>query len=415
MVGYVDASYMSDLHNARSQTGFVFLCGGAAISWRSVKETLVATWTNHSEIIALYEAAWECVWLRRMINHIQKSCGLNVADTPTIIYEDNAACVAQMHMGYVKSNLMKHIAPKFFYPHELQKSEEIKSCKQDRAITSQIFSQNLYLLLASINASTELVWGGLENCRVRGRPAPKTQSMTVVLKITSWFWRPTWTSTVVLFFPWWVFPTGFSHARFLTRQQVQHKRCVWCTFFSYPFFSLDFWGEFLTRHTHSINLAKGECWKSKSWNSVWTKTLNSGQIEWRRKIFKEFKHCRFSVCIHHILLWIGSHFHLWKAIKKEQASSSSISLSLSVLCMCCESDYEHSSDSIFNKFHLRNIKIIVRLYVLGSISSINYQSVFWSLNFYFNSTLSKKRKHYILDIILSMNYQKHIDSTSPIV
>jgi hypothetical protein len=60
-----------------------------------------------------------------MINHIQKSCGLNVADTPTIIYEDNAACVAQMHIGYVKSNRTKHIAPKFFYPHELQKSGEI--------------------------------------------------------------------------------------------------------------------------------------------------------------------------------------------------------------------------------------------------------------------------------------------------
>jgi hypothetical protein len=71
MVGYVDASYMPDPHNARSQTGFVFLCGGAAISWRSVKQTLVATSTNHSEIIALYEATQECVWLRRMINHIQ--------------------------------------------------------------------------------------------------------------------------------------------------------------------------------------------------------------------------------------------------------------------------------------------------------------------------------------------------------
>jgi hypothetical protein len=31
MVVYVDAGYMSDPHNARSQTGFVFLCGGAAI------------------------------------------------------------------------------------------------------------------------------------------------------------------------------------------------------------------------------------------------------------------------------------------------------------------------------------------------------------------------------------------------
>jgi len=33
MMGYVDAGYMSDPHNARSQTGFVFLCGGTAISW----------------------------------------------------------------------------------------------------------------------------------------------------------------------------------------------------------------------------------------------------------------------------------------------------------------------------------------------------------------------------------------------
>ena len=84
MVGYVDASYMSNPHNARSLTGFVFFCGGATISWRSVKQTLVATSTNHSEIIALYEAARECVWLRRMIDHIQKSCGMTVVDTPPL-------------------------------------------------------------------------------------------------------------------------------------------------------------------------------------------------------------------------------------------------------------------------------------------------------------------------------------------
>jgi hypothetical protein len=87
ILGYVDAGYMSDPHNARSRTSFVFLNGGAAISWRSVKQTLVVTSTNHSEIIALYEATQECVWLRWMIDHIQKSCGKSVIDTPTIIYE----------------------------------------------------------------------------------------------------------------------------------------------------------------------------------------------------------------------------------------------------------------------------------------------------------------------------------------
>jgi hypothetical protein len=33
MVGYVDNGYMSNPHNAKSHTSFVFLCGSATISW----------------------------------------------------------------------------------------------------------------------------------------------------------------------------------------------------------------------------------------------------------------------------------------------------------------------------------------------------------------------------------------------
>ena len=61
-----------------------------------------------------------------MIHHIKQSCGLNTAQPPTIIYEDNAACVAQVQMSYVKNPLTKHINPKFFFAHELQKMDEIK-------------------------------------------------------------------------------------------------------------------------------------------------------------------------------------------------------------------------------------------------------------------------------------------------
>ncbi|CAL9029415.1 unnamed protein product, partial [Prunus brigantina] len=43
IVGYADAGYLSDPHQGRSQTGYVFTCGGTAISWRSTKQTLVAT------------------------------------------------------------------------------------------------------------------------------------------------------------------------------------------------------------------------------------------------------------------------------------------------------------------------------------------------------------------------------------
>ena len=62
--GYADFGYLSDTHKASSQTGYVFTCSNTAISWRSTKQTLTATSSNHYEIIALHEASRECVWLR---------------------------------------------------------------------------------------------------------------------------------------------------------------------------------------------------------------------------------------------------------------------------------------------------------------------------------------------------------------
>jgi hypothetical protein len=61
IIGYTDAGYLSDPHNGRSQIGFVFLHNGTTILWKSSKQTLVTTSTNHSEIVALYEASRECV------------------------------------------------------------------------------------------------------------------------------------------------------------------------------------------------------------------------------------------------------------------------------------------------------------------------------------------------------------------
>jgi hypothetical protein len=76
LVGYVDAGYLSDSHKSRSQSGYLFTYGGTAISWRSTKQILTATSSNHTELIALYDTGVECVWLRSMIQYIQVECGL---------------------------------------------------------------------------------------------------------------------------------------------------------------------------------------------------------------------------------------------------------------------------------------------------------------------------------------------------
>ncbi|GKD76940.1 secreted RxLR effector protein 161-like protein [Tanacetum coccineum] len=95
LVGYADAGNFSGPHKAQSHAGYVFTYGDTAISWRSTKQSLTATSSNHAELIALYEAGRECVWLRSMIQHIQEECGLeSIKENPTILYEDNAACIA---------------------------------------------------------------------------------------------------------------------------------------------------------------------------------------------------------------------------------------------------------------------------------------------------------------------------------
>ncbi|KAL4018248.1 hypothetical protein IC575_021838 [Cucumis melo] len=112
LVGYANAGYLSDPHKARSQTGYLFTCEGTAISWQSVKQTMTATSSNHAEIFAIHEASRECVWLRLMTHHIREKCGLSFSkNLPTILFEDNTACITQIKGRYTKGDRTKHISP----------------------------------------------------------------------------------------------------------------------------------------------------------------------------------------------------------------------------------------------------------------------------------------------------------------
>ena len=87
---------------------------------------MMTTSSNHSEILTMHEDSQECIWLRSMIQHIRKSCGLSsIKNKPIGSCEDNAACIAQVKGGYIKGDRTKHILTKFFYTHELQNSGEI--------------------------------------------------------------------------------------------------------------------------------------------------------------------------------------------------------------------------------------------------------------------------------------------------
>ncbi|CAM8877350.1 unnamed protein product [Rhodiola kirilowii] len=155
LIGYADAGYLSDPHKDKSQTRYVFTCGGTAISWRSQKQTLGATPSNHAEVIALHEASRECVWLRSMTENIKNTSGLQPTNDPITLYEDNAACVAQMKEGFVKSDRTKHIPPKFFsFTQELEKNnvtniQYVHSCENSadlltKALPTSVFKKHIH-------------------------------------------------------------------------------------------------------------------------------------------------------------------------------------------------------------------------------------------------------------------------------
>ncbi|GJZ58206.1 hypothetical protein Tco_0613700 [Tanacetum coccineum] len=91
-----------------------------------ILRTQSATSSNHAKILAIHEASRECVWLRSMTQHIRESCGISLGqESPTVVHEDNATCIAQLKDRYIKGDKTKHILPKFFFTHDLQKSGDI--------------------------------------------------------------------------------------------------------------------------------------------------------------------------------------------------------------------------------------------------------------------------------------------------
>lgn len=93
LTGYSDADWAGDLNDRKSTSGYLFKMSGAAISWKSKKQTCVALSTAEAEYMALASAAQEAVWLQRLTSDISKT-----SINPTTIYEDNqsAICMAKI-------------------------------------------------------------------------------------------------------------------------------------------------------------------------------------------------------------------------------------------------------------------------------------------------------------------------------
>ena len=67
--GYANAAY-TNTDDFKSTSGYVFVVGGGAVTWRSKKRTTIALSSMQAEYIALSEAGREACWLRNLYEEL---------------------------------------------------------------------------------------------------------------------------------------------------------------------------------------------------------------------------------------------------------------------------------------------------------------------------------------------------------
>ena len=66
LVGYADSDFAGCTQSRKSTSGYVFLLAGGAISWKSKKQSIVATSSCEAEYISSCMASKEAIWLARL-------------------------------------------------------------------------------------------------------------------------------------------------------------------------------------------------------------------------------------------------------------------------------------------------------------------------------------------------------------
>ena len=110
LVAYADASFASDEASRRSVGGTVFLLAGAAVSWRSRVQSVVALSSTEAEYIAMCDTAQDAVYLRRLCAAL-----MGVAVPSVKLCEDNQPAIAIASDATLSKRASRHVQVKYHF------------------------------------------------------------------------------------------------------------------------------------------------------------------------------------------------------------------------------------------------------------------------------------------------------------
>ena len=127
--GYADSSHARDTDTSRGRTGYVFLSGGAAISWRSGMMKLVTHSSCESEYVGLSEAGNEAVYL----SQLQGELGIGHHGVVLMGESESSLKLATNRVFHQKS---KHIQLRYHSLRDRVVEGTIELCKVDTRLSA---------------------------------------------------------------------------------------------------------------------------------------------------------------------------------------------------------------------------------------------------------------------------------------
>ncbi|XP_071695682.1 secreted RxLR effector protein 161-like [Rutidosis leptorrhynchoides] len=118
---YTDASFQTDRDDSRSQSGYVFILNGGAITWKSSKQKVVAQSTTEAEYIAASEATQEAAWMKKFITDLRVMPSI---EDPIEIFCDNNGAIAQAKEPR-SHHSTKRILRRFHYIRHIVKNGDV--------------------------------------------------------------------------------------------------------------------------------------------------------------------------------------------------------------------------------------------------------------------------------------------------
>jgi hypothetical protein len=98
------------LDTDRSTSDYVFKLAGGAISWSSLKQTVMILSMMYVEFVACYEAVGQTMWLKKFVSDLRV---IDSIEIPLKLYCDNEPTMLYAHNNK-KIKVVKHINIRFY-------------------------------------------------------------------------------------------------------------------------------------------------------------------------------------------------------------------------------------------------------------------------------------------------------------